>query len=255
MEHIDRILSYVRKQTQSYDGSHDINHAIRVAHNAAHICTNQQLRPLCIIVALTHDTCDRKYVDKEYALEHLHSFLCESLPGDDAAMIIRVVREISFSCLRENGPPKHLDSVCFYIWSVVADADMLDAMGMVGTLRTIMYQGHMLCKLEHGIDYALNVLTGCGNYMTHKLAMDEANRRRTTMTRLLHRMLEGSTPERQLGHFCITAGGVGLDFNHMLSNLKRKRYWNVDVDDEMVREVAWSEATHPVVSSIPTCSI
>ena len=113
----DRLLAYVRRATRAYDGSHDAEHAERVARNAARLCARADLRDVCVAAALAHDTCDPKYVaDKEASLEALRTTLrtAARLPDARARLVVDVVREVSYTKLRTRGPPRHLGADAYY---------------------------------------------------------------------------------------------------------------------------------------------
>ena len=245
MKDFDKITEYVQKKTYSYDGSHDFEHALRVAWNAYRICTRSRLRGLCTVVALTHDTCDGKYVvDKEVCLLELENFLTPLLGIEQARTAKDVVREISFSKLRRVGPPTHLLQDAFYVWSVVADADMLEAMGCIGVMRTIMFQGSNNQSLDDAINYASTHLTRCVCYMNHPIAIEEANLRRTAMIEILKSMCNHSS-DRNFGHYCLSSGSKRDSFNVMMTGLQTKRFWHDAVRCIFEREKVWSASTWP----------
>ena len=197
----DRLLAYVRRATRAYDGSHDAEHAERVARNAARLCARADLRDVCVAAALAHDTCDPKYVaDKEASLEALRTTLrtAARLPDARARLVVDVVREVSYTELRTRGPPRHLGADAYYAWSVVADADMLEAMGVVGVLRTLMYQGYARRPLDAAVDYAEAHLVSCAEHMSHAAARAEAAERARTMRALLASMRDAHASARHL---------------------------------------------------------
>lgn len=243
---MERIIEFVRQKTYSYDGSHDVDHALRVAWNAYRVCSRPRLRLICTAAALTHDTCDHKYVDdKEASLKELCTFLTSVLGEQAAHAVVAVVREVSYSKLRRVGPPAHLPEDLYYVWSVVADADMLEAMGCVGLMRTIMYQGSNNHSLDKALSYARDHLTRCVGYMSHALAVSEANRRRDDMLLLLGGMQKAATPDRNVGHHCLSSGSRRDTFAFMLDGLRTKRFWGDLARNAFEREMAWSASSFP----------
>ncbi len=239
---LDSVVQYVHKKTASYDGSHDTEHAKRVAHNACRMgALKKDVHWLAVVGALVHDTCDKKYViDKESALIELHFFLKGFMSEEDAHTIVDAVREVSFSVLRKRGPPFHLNKRAFLVWRIVSDADMLEAMGLVGVVRTLMFQGSVTKPLDAAIEYAVVHLVQCIDFMENSIAILEAKRRLATMQEVLTKMKDPNTPERHLGHFCISAGCRRWEFNSTIGKMRTKRFWNDALDAAFRRETEWS---------------
>lgn len=239
----DRLLAYVRRATRAYDGSHDAEHAERVARNAARLCARADLRDVCVAAALAHDTCDPKYVaDKEASLEALRTTLrtAARLPDARARLVVDVVREVSYTKLRTRGPPRHLGADAYYAWSVVADADMLEAMGVVGVLRTLMYQGYARRPLDAAVDYAEAHLVSCAEHMSHAAARAEAAERARTMRALLASMRDAHASARHLAHLCVHYGAHRRSFDELRAALAQRRYWDAPLRTAFAREAAWA---------------
>lgn len=241
-----KVLQYVHEKMELHDGSHDLEHACRVARNVSSMTAAPHLSHLCAIAALVHDTCDRKYVaDKENALTELTAFLNSTLSSkDDVLVIIMAVREVSYSKLRNEGPPVSLDSLAFAVWRLVSDADMLEAMGLVGVIRTLMYQGSVHESLDAALDYASKTLVTCADFIKNDRASDEAKRRRATMRLIIRQMQMLGSKERNLGHCCITAGRRRAKFNDTMSKMKRKRFWTTWAESQFCRETEWTTSSY-----------
>ena len=71
---------------------------------------------------------------------------------------------MSFSQRRRNGDP-NLDTELLKIYFIVSDADMLESMGLVGFLRTFMYQAVHSSKTSTAYEFIQNQLIHCNNYL------------------------------------------------------------------------------------------
>ena len=171
-----RLGVFVKRTLLSYDGSHDIEHARRVSANAAHIFSGPSGdMHAAVAAAFAHDTCDAKY-DGLRRLEPMrHACLASGMSDDEALCVKRVVEHVSFSRLRYEGPPLLRLSKCeFGVWQCVSDADILEAMGATGMIRTLMYQGHCGCDIDAALDSAQYSLLECIHYLHHKCARNES---------------------------------------------------------------------------------
>ena len=180
------LLRYATEALSGYDGSHDIFHAKKVVSNVLHIAEKEV--KLSAIAALFHDTCDSKYVDKQSALKALSHFLnshfCD-LREDEVKSVSEVIEHVSFSKLKRLGPPQFQNERNACIWRNVSNADMLEAIGITGAIRTLMYQGHKENNLDQAINYIRNDLLMCSEYIrehsSEKKAESEALKRRDRM--------------------------------------------------------------------------
>ena len=64
-----------------------------------------------------------------------------------------VLKNISYTKLRLYGPPRFDDDKTFQIWNIVAQADMIEALGVVGVMRTLMYQGSVNNSINEAMSY------------------------------------------------------------------------------------------------------
>ena len=180
---MNSILKYTETQLQGYDGSHDIFHAIQVAFNVCKIA-EEELK-LSVFAALLHDTCDPKYVNKEERLEETKKFLNNYLTHNEIEDVLDAIKYTSYSKLKNEGIPKLSTTRSQKIWRNVSDADMLEAIGITGVIRTLMYQGFKEKNLDHALNYMRNELTHCDKYIEKEVAKNEANNRKKTMEKFL----------------------------------------------------------------------
>ena len=175
---------FVYAHTREFDGSHDVQHMRSVVDNVHAIVSRmsvedaggfdpEHVRFLAEAVAWMHDVCDAKYKEcsKIDSAQMLNFLVCMFEPHV-ACMVHDVAASISYSRLRRCGAPP-LPSLDAVVWQVVSEADMLEAMGATGIMRTLMYQGAVHKSLADALAYADEHLTLCIRYMRHARA--EAN--------------------------------------------------------------------------------
>jgi len=173
------ILTYTEIKLKHYDGSHDIFHAIQVAFNVCKIA-KEEVR-LSVFAALLHDTCDPKYVNKEERLVETKCFLKKYLEEKEIQDILEAIDNTSYTKLKKEGAPILKTERSQKIWRNLADADMLEAIGITGVIRTLMYQGFKEMHLGQAINYMQNELTHCDEYIENEIAKKEAQKRRKRM--------------------------------------------------------------------------
>lgn len=178
------IVDFVSSCVQEYDGSHDVFHAHRVASNVMRIAaTSLDYDDIMLAVAgaFLHDTCDPKYNEKAGALRRAEAFLSTHFLSDEVADIVAAINKVSFTRLKLRGEPVFETNRAFALWSKISDADMLEALGAVGTVRTLLYQGYKEKNVQEAIDYMASSLLQCDAYITNDVAKTEARRRAKTM--------------------------------------------------------------------------
>lgn len=134
------LLNFVIQNTQSFDESHDVHHAMAVYSNAQHIA--KQDFPWCnaeIIEysAMLHDVCDHKY-PQSITKKERNDFIKRQLPFDKALVVIDVINNISFS-QEVKGLRKTLPKPFNIYQDIISDADKLEALGAVGLQRCIVF--------------------------------------------------------------------------------------------------------------------
>ena len=173
-----RVYDFTHDRLDDYDGSHDICHASRVLNNVdtiwnAEISRGTRCKLLAYLAAFTHDTCDKKYGDTQSMLLELNSALKnDRLQKTDIDTIVKVVAHISFSRLRSQGCPK-LPTQSYRIWRIVSDADILEAMGATGIVRTFVFQGWKGRDFMQAYDYICSHLFECIDFLNTNCAKKE----------------------------------------------------------------------------------
>lgn len=180
---IFKLNEFCKNALNEYDGSHDLFHAHKVACNAYKLSTDEI--NLSIIAALLHDTCDPKYVSKEDALNDVKRFLMDYLSVDEIEDVCDAIKHTSFTNLRTQGVPICKTDRAYRIWRNVADADMMEALGIIGVFRTLMYQGFKERNISDAIDYIRNNIMECDKYISSDMSTSEVKRRTQATTKFL----------------------------------------------------------------------
>ncbi len=227
------VISYANDNLKHYDGSHDIWHAKKVAINVCHVCDNE--KNLSIIAACLHDTCDPKYVNKSKAIPKLESFLLNILEKEEVDDILNAIENVSFSKLKINGVPSFKTNRSKIIWRNVSDSDMLEALGIIGIIRTLMYQGYK----EHNIDEAFSYITTlykCNDYIELKSAKKEGTIRKKYMMKYM-KMLQKSDNLMEISTNIMNEGALKTSFDDVLKKYTKylsKYKWIIN---ELKREL------------------
>ncbi|UPR03901.1 putative phosphohydrolase [Chloropicon primus] len=146
---VDLTSTFVKDlfQAESFDGSHDWHHILRVRKNVVDIARHEGLterQALVVeVIALLHDVADTKYAGHEDRQAQLDKFIDDKVKGGllmekEKELIHFVIRNMSFkdeskgSCEGYELPLE---------LKVVQDADRLDAIGAVGIARCFMFGG------------------------------------------------------------------------------------------------------------------
>ena len=179
--------AWVREQLKTHDASHDFVHALNVAHLASKIGAQYDAptRAAARYVALAHDICDVKYVRTEAARKTRARAVgarlrAHGVDEDVCDLVTDVLPLISYTRRRRRGVPD-LCTDARNVYLIVSDADMLEAMGVTGLVRTHIFQSHRLASTRAAHDYIAANLFECADYMHHKMARDEATRRLAVM--------------------------------------------------------------------------
>lgn len=143
---IDQAIVYITDLFRDNAGGHDVDHTLRVYHNAMAIADEEPScdREVTALAALLHDVDDYKLFNTENNA-NARSFLAQNhVPEETAERICQAVNAVSFSRNRDR-VPETIEG------GIVQDADRLDAIGAVGIARTFAYGG------EHGRPLAASV--------------------------------------------------------------------------------------------------
>ena len=223
-----KLCAFVYKKTYTLDGSHDVQHMRCVVDNVERILSSgmvhepefdrDQIRFLSIIVAWMHDVCDPKY--KSMKTEELFEFLQDMFQPHIACIVYDASKHISFSRLRRQGIPS-LPLLTFIVWKIASEADMLEAMGITGVIRTVMYQGAIQKTMHDAIIYADTYLTQCITYIDY--SKKEAHKRLKHMRWLIHAVMckknEHHEKITKLMFTCHAFGRIGFSFPYVIQHV------------------------------------
>lgn len=129
------IIDFVAIELSKDNSGHGIQHAMRVFNNAKKIIAIEGGNEKVVLTsALIHDTIDKKlFNDVDSRIELVKDFLkSNNYSEKEINEIIYIITHISWN----NGENKQLDSLNA---KIVRDADRLDAIGVMGIIRTIEY--------------------------------------------------------------------------------------------------------------------
>lgn len=181
---------FVEDQMRQNDASHDIVHVTNVVHNFTDITRDlpaftPHMRLVGHLVALGHELCDRKYT-RDGDKERILSAVRQSLRGlgftsSVESSVVRILPLISFTRRMEHGVPDFLFPDECMIFLAVSDADMLEAIGIVGFVRTFMFQAHTGSDTMGALRYVEDVLLSCEEYMEYPWSKAEAAKRTAAM--------------------------------------------------------------------------
>ena len=132
---MEEIIKFVEKELAHDKSGHGLQHAMRVYNNALKINKVEQGNERIIATAaLIHDTVDKKlFGDVDARLQYVREFLSSQNYGvEEIDEIIYIISNISWN----NGKNVALDSLNA---KIVRDADRLDAIGVMGVIRSIEY--------------------------------------------------------------------------------------------------------------------
>jgi len=184
-----KFREFVRNRMASHDASHDIVHVDSVYRNFLHIvCRTDDVsslkRETGALVALGHELCDRKYTNtldcarvRADVEAYLSEIGCCSIVVHDVVTIIPL---ISFTRRCNDGIPNMTQSQRD-VYLMVCDADILEALGMTGLVRTYMYQAVAGGSMQDAARYIEKNLFNAVDYLNHEWAREEGARRLSVM--------------------------------------------------------------------------
>jgi uncharacterized protein len=201
---IDELKAYVATESDrlNIDASHDKTHAFNVFRLSQEIILSdfngypEQFKLAVYCSALTHDLCDKKYVsNKEHASLKVKSKIHEIFENEWVAQTVcDVISSMSFSRRQREGEPTFKEIHVLQVYNIVSDADMLEAIGVSGMIRTFMFQAVNRQKTEEAFQYCIDKLLHCKNYMSTEYAKKEANIRHIRLLVLLQIYKEERNP-------------------------------------------------------------
>ena len=137
--HIEKTITYVKKQLANAEGGHDWWHIERVWKSAKKIAETENVNLLVVeLGALLHDIADAKFHDgdEELGPQIAAAFMREiNVDQETILHVIQIIKHISFKGGKEAQTFTSLEL------NVVQDADRLDAIGAIGIARTFNYGG------------------------------------------------------------------------------------------------------------------
>jgi len=188
--------AWVTSQMSSYDASHDIVHIDNVVDHVYNILTNEKIDckdkiyEACIISALAHDVCDQKYVRNPKAKLMSMVSTLERLGASPSLVQIakNVVPRISFSKRSRDGEPYDLSPDELFVYRVVSDADMMEALGATGVVRTYMFQAVHGHTAKGAWLHTTNTLFRCIDYLYFEYSKNEGALRLERMKRICNEL-------------------------------------------------------------------
>ena len=137
--HIEKTITYVKKQLANAEGGHDWWHIERVWKSAKKIAETENVNLLVVeLGALLHDIADAKFHDGDEELgPQIAAVFMREINVDEETIqhVVQIIKHISF----KGG--KEAQTFTSPELNVVQDADRLDALGAIGIARTFNYGG------------------------------------------------------------------------------------------------------------------
>jgi hypothetical protein len=179
------LRSFVLPNMNLKDSSHNMEHVDFVVEWVKKIIPSRSYR-IGVAAAYLHDINDTKYelaVKREDIFEVLTSI---GLTEEEATSSLNVSQSISFSRRLHQGVPI-LTPLEMESYFAISDADMLDAMGVIGLIRTCVFHSHHRNRnsLKGAIDYVHKVLVKCNDFMHYSQSIEESKVRLIRMNSFL----------------------------------------------------------------------
>jgi HD superfamily phosphodiesterase len=135
MKLVSMLFNFVRLTAKTYeiDESHGISHSMDVFLKSNEIYNHEVLKSPFLLnqkriiytAAILHDTCDRKYMDKDEGVSRITEFLKDKFSTRDIDIIIQIISTMSYSYVKKNGFPDLKEYQLAY--HIVREADLLAA--------------------------------------------------------------------------------------------------------------------------------
>lgn len=193
---INAFRAWVSNEMSSYDASHDIVHIDNVVDHACNILNSinvtSEVYTAAILASLAHDVCDKKYVRcPKSKLSKMTNILKKFGFHDAIVKIVRnVVPRISFSKRMKEGDPYDLEPEELTVYRIVSDADMLEAMGATGVVRTYMFQAVHGHTAKGAWIHTTNTLFRCNDFLFFDYSKMQGGIRMTRMERICKELTE-----------------------------------------------------------------
>ena len=186
--------AWIAQQLQNFDASHDIVHVDNVVSNVKHIVQNENtyltqyddISTICELTALAHEVCDKKYTSNPSEKLNEMRVVLEKYGAEPnlVTTIVNVVPRISFSRRLKEGDPHDLTKKELLVYRIVSDADMLEAMGATGVVRTYMFQAVHGHTTKGAWTHTTDTLFRCNDYLYTNWAKVEGDKRHIRMKRI-----------------------------------------------------------------------
>lgn len=195
---MEDVISYVKKEYEKLeiDCSHDFVHAYNVYHSVCKILENDFsnesffFKTVAKCCALTHDLCDEKYVTcKTTSAANVTTILEKIYSSEIASAVFSIITQMSFSKRLKHGIP-NIEKRLIPIYLIVSDADMLESMGLIGFLRTFMYQAVFSSHTSQAYAHITHKLTNCKDFLHSPWAQKEGEVRHKRMVNLIRTYAE-----------------------------------------------------------------
>ena len=180
---VDSAIDYITNLFMNDYGGHDVDHSLRVYHNALLIADTEPTcnRFVVSLAALLHDADDHKLfqtINNENARSFLNKFDLEKELVD---FICEIINGISFSKNR-GVRPSSLEG------KIVQDADRLDAIGAIGIARTFAFGGERKRPLSDSVQHFYDKLLLLKDEMNTEEGKRIAEYRHLLMTHFLREL-------------------------------------------------------------------
>ncbi len=218
--YIDKITQDVSNILAADKSGHGMEHVYRVLKLAVAFAKKEGAD--CEIVrlaALLHDVDDYKLFGQEHAdkLINANNILEKySVNEETKSSVISIIRSMGYSKYLEGIRPKTLEGM------IVSDADMCDAIGAMGILRTHAYalskgdeffdkninpdnssvsaSRYRVSKKSHSAQHFFDKLLIIPSILMTESGKKEGKKRKTIMTRFLHQLFQEEGAQDWLEH-------------------------------------------------------
>ena len=181
---IEAAKLYLKYIFNGNSDGHDLDHSLRVYHNALKIAESYPECDLMVVAlaALLHDVDDHKLFNTENNMNARHFLTEQHVENSDIELICEIINGVSFS-KNKDAQQESIEG------KIVQDADRLDAMGAIGIARTFAYGGKNGRSLESSLQHFEDKLL----LLKDKMNTDEAKQ----MAEVRHAYLEEFLDEFQ----------------------------------------------------------
>lgn len=145
---INSAIQYIKTLFQNNSDGHDVQHTLRVYHNALLIAESEPDCNLFVVslAALLHDVDDYKLFRTENNANARTFLSSQNIEPEQIDYICYIINSVSFS-KNQGKHPTSIDA------KIVQDADRLDAIGAIGIARTFAYGGKCGRTLEDSVQH------------------------------------------------------------------------------------------------------